>query len=85
MTAHVRDSILLNNTQALITEKYPIAQALLSEAYPLRVTASHHGIDEEAFFQKLQQCAQLITIPLLQGFFEGLIDPCSLHHKRWLY
>ncbi len=76
-TCHIQVLNLRNSTSM---EEYPIAQALLSKPeYPLWAAADQPIVDT-AFFKNLQQCSQLLTIPLLQGIFEGIIDPCHIAH-----
>lgn len=56
----------------------PVAEALLGDPmYPLWVPTDQPIVDS-TFFQNLQQCSQLLIIPLLQGSFEGLVDACHV-------
>jgi hypothetical protein len=76
-TCHIQVLNLRNSTSM---EEYPIVQALLSKPeYPLWAAADQAIVDT-AFFKNLQQCSQLLTIPLLQEIFEGIIDPCHITH-----
>ncbi|WP_342219522.1 hypothetical protein [Rickettsiella endosymbiont of Miltochrista miniata] len=67
---------------AIVVEDHPIAEALVNKQAPLGVSIADQPIMDKVFFQRLQHCSQLLTIPLLQGFFEGVIDACHIGHTR---
>lgn len=92
----VLDRRNLTVSVGIVMQENPIAEALLSkQVYPLwisddqpmsmavlaRTVGARQSSVDTLFFQNLQQCSQLLTIPLLQGFFEGLVDPCHIGHS----
>ncbi len=73
------EGLVLNKTNELLLEDAVVQASLRKQEYFTEMGSSQ-PIYDKAFFQPLLQCSHLLTIPLLQGFFEGIIDACRLGH-----
>ena len=75
------EGLVLNETNEFLLEDAVIQASLRKQEYFTELS-NNQPIYDKAFIKPLQQCSALLTIALLQGFFEGLIDVCYRGHAH---